>query len=143
MDDGTAYVLMQIHSQMCAFLYFNKNEIKFFLASFEKWVAYSTSVKTFDHFFYSNGMCLYLWVVWQDHSRPIESRCQDDGLKSQDSHGGMKAVLPHFFFFFFWVFLQMVVRYQIKCNIGCALLFGSFCSASGEAQFFRPFHCSL
>ena len=60
MDDGTAYVLMQIHSQMCAFLYFNKNEIKFFLASFEKWVAYSTSVKTFDHFFYSNGMCLYL-----------------------------------------------------------------------------------
>lgn len=60
MDDGTAYVLMQIHSQMCAFLYFNKNEIKFFLASFEKWVAYSTLVKTFDHFFYSNGMCLYL-----------------------------------------------------------------------------------
>lgn len=51
MDDGTAYVLMQIHSQMCAFLYFNKNEIKFFLASFEKWVAYTTSVKTFDHFF--------------------------------------------------------------------------------------------
>ena len=100
------------------FCILNKNEIEFFLTSFEKWVAYPTSVKTFGPFFYSNGMCLYQWVVWQNHSRPIESHCQDDGLKSLDSHRGMKAVLPHFNFF--WVFLQMVVRFQIKCNIGCA-----------------------